>query len=115
MEDLFGDQKLSLSLETVQFSNFYIYGFRFVNFLFGDIGFVGPTNKSIFKNKLYSGIGIGVRIRNDNLVFKTFQLRLTYYPSITPGYEHLIFRMTGEKLLQPPSYKPHAPEIIEYH
>jgi hypothetical protein len=29
---------------------------------------------------MYSGLGIGIRIKNENLVFNTFQLRFAFYP-----------------------------------
>jgi hypothetical protein len=37
---------------------------------------------SIKTNKAYSKIGVGVLINNDYLVFSSFQLSLSYYPTI---------------------------------
>ncbi|MGM0408517.1 MAG: hypothetical protein ACQERU_11075, partial [Bacteroidota bacterium] len=74
-DNLYGLKRLSFNSELVAFTNLYIYNFRFVFFGFGDIGFIGPENKSVFRNQLYSGVGLGVRVRNENLVFKTFQIK----------------------------------------
>jgi hypothetical protein len=48
-----------------------------------------------FKNsKVYSLIGLGVLIKNENLVFKTFQLSLSFYPLI-PGTGQNVFKMNS--------------------
>ena len=77
---LVGTQKLSMNLESVMFSPFYVLGFRFSTFSFFDIGFIGEESRIIFNQKMYSGLGIGIRIKNENLVFNTFQLRFAFYP-----------------------------------
>lgn len=77
---LIGTQKLSMNIESVMFSPLYILGFRFATFGFLDVGLIGSEKTSIFKQQMYSGIGIGIRIKNENLIFNTFQLRLAFYP-----------------------------------
>jgi hypothetical protein len=77
---LVGTQKLSMNFESVMFSPFYVLGFRFSTFSFFDLGFIGTEDRIIFNEKMYSGIGLGIRIKNENLVFNTFQLRFAFYP-----------------------------------
>mgnify|MGYP000055253394 CR=1 FL=1 len=77
---LIGTQKLSMNIESVMFSPLYILGFRFATFGFLDIGLIGSEKISILKQQMYSGIGIGVRIKNENLIFNTVQLRIAFYP-----------------------------------
>jgi hypothetical protein len=36
------------------------------------------------KSKVYSQIGLGVLIKNENLIFKAFQISISFYPLI-PG------------------------------
>ena len=79
-ETLSGTQKLSMNLESVMFSPVYILGFRFSTFGFLDVGFIGSESKSILNQQMYSGLGIGIRIKNENLVFNTFQFRFAFYP-----------------------------------
>ena len=48
-----------------------------------------------FKNsKVYSQIGVGVLIKNENLVFNTFQISVSFYPLI-PGIGQDIFKMNS--------------------
>lgn len=79
-QTLIGTQKLSMNIESVMFSPLYVLGFRFSTFGFVDVGFIGSGQRSILAQQMYSGLGIGIRIKNDHLVFNTFQLRLAYYP-----------------------------------
>ena len=79
-QTLIGTQKLSMNIESVMFSPLYVLGFRFSTFGFVDVGFIGSGQRSILDQQMYSGLGIGIRIKNDHLVFNTFQLRFAYYP-----------------------------------
>ncbi len=113
-DSLSGVQRLTLNLETVAFSPIYVYGFRCTFFGYTDIGFIGSNKRNIFKNQLYSGIGLGVRIRNKNLVFKTFQIRFSYYPVLPPDYSKNWIYFSGEKLLNPQDFDVRLPTIHEF-
>ncbi len=109
----FGTKKLTFSAETVGFTDLFYYGFRFVFYGFWDVGFIGPENRFILKNAMHNGFGLGIRIRNENLVFKTFQIRIGYYPTLPAG-EHVLFKLSGEKAYKPGRYSPGAPSVIGY-
>jgi hypothetical protein len=40
------------------------------------------NKNALFDNRVYSKFSIGVQINNDYLVFNSFQISLSYYPSI---------------------------------
>ena len=44
------------------------------------------------KSKVYSQIGVGVLIKNENLILNTFQLSLSFYP-IIPDRGNNIFKI----------------------
>jgi hypothetical protein len=75
----YGQEKLVATAESVAFTPWYFIGFRFAFFGFADIGLLGFDNKLLGKDHRYSAIGVGVRIRNENLVFRTIQLRFAFY------------------------------------
>ena len=112
---LYGIQKISFRSELVAFSNLFIYNFRFLFFGFGDLGLIGPENKSLFKNSLYSGIGVGFRVRNENLVFKTFQVKFAFYPNFPNDAEQFYYLISGESYQKHENFDPSAPYIIEYN
>ena len=49
---------------------------------FADFGFLFGTNDLLGSGDILSSIGLGIRIRNDNLVFNTLQIRLGFYPNL---------------------------------
>ena len=109
-----GKQRLDVSLESVLFSPLNIYGFRFAFFGFADISFLSGSNQVFGNGYNLSGIGIGFRIRNDNLIFNTFQLRLGFFPN-PPMYSninHII--ISGEQLLKPSNFEPVPPSVLPY-
>jgi hypothetical protein len=78
--EVIGKQRLSLNMEHVLFLRQEFYKFNMAVFAFTDLGIIGSSNEFIFKQNYYSGIGLGFRLHNENLVFKTLQLRLAFYP-----------------------------------
>lgn len=88
---LVGTQKYVLALQTQFYSPWEVLGFRFNPFANITIGMLAESNKSWNRNPIYSSFGIGCIIRNDYLVFSSFQLSLAYYPEI-PGQGYNIFK-----------------------
>jgi len=80
-----GTQKLLCTWESVSFLPYSLIGFRIALYGFTDLGMIGDYAKPSYQNTFYSAVGMGVRLRNEHLVFKTLQLRFSYFPKI-PGY-----------------------------
>ena len=113
-DDLNGTHRLALNLESVAFTPLSIYGFRFTFYGYTDLAFIGPYNRNIFGNRLYSGLGMGVRIRNENLVFKTFQIRFAFYPDLPNHFSPDMFTISGEKLLDPGNFNFIPPQPLRF-
>lgn len=78
----YGTQKAVLTLQTQAYSPWDLWGFRLNPYFNYSIAMLGNTNKGLGESKAYSKIGIGFIINNDYLVFSSFQISLSYYPSI---------------------------------
>jgi hypothetical protein len=109
-----GKQRLGLSLESVLFSPANFYGFRFAFFAFADIGYLFGTNEFVGTGEVLSSLGIGIRIRNDHLVFNTFQIRLGFWPNLPDFSKVNYFSVSGEKLLNPDNFDPGPPALIPF-
>ncbi|MCU0472220.1 MAG: hypothetical protein MUC93_02480 [Bacteroidales bacterium] len=109
-----GAQRLSLSLESVIFSPVNYYGFRFAFFTFADLGYLFGTNEVVGNGEILSSLGIGIRIRNDNLVFNTFQIKLAFFPNLPPYSKVNYFSVSGETLLKPEGFDPGPPTVLTY-
>ncbi len=109
-----GIQRLTVSLESVLFSPVNLYGFRFAFFGFSDFSFLSGSNQIMGNRNSLSGIGVGIRIRNDNLVFNTFQIRIGFFPN-PPSYSRINhLTISGEQLLRPNNFDPGPPSVIPY-
>jgi hypothetical protein len=113
-DSIMGGQRIRLSLESVIFTPGNFYGFRFAFFGFANLAFLAGTNQIISSGSTVTGFGLGIRIRNDNLVFKTFQIRIGYYPSPPQYSDFKYINISGEQLLRPRNFDPGPPALIPY-
>lgn len=109
-----GNQRLTVSLESVLFSPVNLYGFRFAFFGFTDLSFLSGTNEILGRGYALSSIGLGVRIRNDNLIFNTLQIRIGYFPN-PPSFSRISpITVSGEQLLHPENFDSGPPSVIPF-
>lgn len=89
-----GDTRLNIRSETVYYSPWKFFGFKFNFFSSLQLSQLTAQNNALFKNPLYAGIGAGCRIRNENLSLNTLKLSANYYPSRPPGMPPLFLEVT---------------------
>lgn len=107
-------QRFSFGLESVLFSPVNYYGFRFAAFGFVDYGFLFGTDGFAKRREILSSVGIGVRIRNDNLIFNTLQIRLCFYPDLPDDSRASNLIISGEQLLKPDNFEPGKPALLPF-
>jgi hypothetical protein len=89
-----GTSRLLFMLQTQSYAPWNLIGFHFGPFLVFSVGKLGDANSGFKNRKLYSQLGFGVLIKNENLVFKTFQISISFYP-IIPGHGQDIFKINS--------------------
>lgn len=109
-----GKQRLTLNVENVVFQRRSILNFQTALFSFFDLGIVGPPNRLIFKSEYYAGLGVGVRIRNENLIFKTIQIRLAFYPYSPRDMSSIGFIFDEVSKNRFYSFQPRGPEPLRF-
>ena len=109
-----GKQRLTLNVENVFFQKKTVLNFKSALFSFFDVGIVGPSEQSIFKQSYYAGLGVGLRIRNENLVFKTIQIRLAYYPNHPSDVNSIGFILDGVSKTRFYNFQPSGPEPLRF-
>ncbi len=109
-----GKQRLTLNVENVFFQKRTVLNFKSALFSFLDIGIVGPPDQSIFKQSYYAGLGVGLRIRNENLIFKTIQIRLAYYPNHPSDVSSTGFILDGVSKTRFYNFQPRGPEPLSF-
>ncbi|MFV8369862.1 hypothetical protein [Flavobacterium sp. LB2R40] len=87
----YGTEKAIVTLQTQAYAPWNLWGFRLNPYLNYSIAMLGNAKNGLAESKAYSKIGIGLIINNDYLVFSSFQISLSFYPSI-PGNGQNIFK-----------------------
>ena len=93
---LSGTSRLLFTLQTQSYSPWNLFGFHFGPFLIISLGMLGDPGTGFRNNKVYSQIALGILIKNEHLVFNTFQISIAFYPLI-PGRGQDIFKMNSIK------------------
>jgi len=109
-----GSKGLVLNLETVVFTPFTILGFQLAVFAYADLGIITPSNVNIFDGIVYQGYGVGLRVRNENLAFNTFQFRLGIYPNIPGNSRVLRTDFSGFPRTRLPDFGISAPDVVPF-
>ena len=107
-----GKQKLSTNLEYILFLKREILKFNIALFTFADVGVIGSNKELIFTQNYYSGLGLGMRLHNENMVFKTFQLRLAFYPFHPEDMSFTGFIINEQLKNNFYSFEPQAPQPL---
>jgi hypothetical protein len=89
-----GTNRLLFMLQTQSYAPWNLIGFHFGPFLVCSLGMLGDAISGFKNRKLYSQLGFGVLLKNENLVFNTFQISISFYP-IIPGTGQNIFKMNS--------------------
>lgn len=113
-DGLRGTKSVVFNLETVFFTPGNVLGFRFALFTYADIGLVTRPGRALFNQNPYQGYGIGIRVRNENLAFNTFQIRIGYYPNIPEN--NILWRssFSGIPSLRLYDLSVTAPEVVPF-
>ena len=105
-----GDKRLTLGLETVYFTPWYYYGFKFALYHGADFTLIAKREQRTFmKQNAFASLKAGIRMLNDNLVFPRLSVDVNYYirsgeynPSFAISVSTSLPRLFGA----PQSFKP---------
>jgi hypothetical protein len=109
-------EKLMFKTEGDVFSSLNVAGFRFLFYAFADFGWIANYNDHLLNNRnVYWGAGLGVRIRNDLLVFRTVDLKIGYYPRMNQhGFDNFVNAGSSIPNVSP-NFTPRYPDEITVH
>jgi hypothetical protein len=111
---VYGRQRFVVGTETTSWFPFPLLGFRIQSFMSLQAAMVGMDRDYIFDNRMYGGAGVGVRIKNENLVFKTLELRAYYYPNAPKDIPMVVFDMSLYFELKFAQSPVHSPGFIAF-
>jgi hypothetical protein len=91
---LSGSSRLLFTSQTQFYAPGDFIGFHFGPYLNFSLGMLGNATKGFRDSKVYSQIGLGILIKNDNLVMNAFQISISFYPVI-PGKGNNILKLNS--------------------
>ena len=106
-----GNKKLVFNYEADIFLPVKIFGFNMAILTFADLGILTSDDKSFLDNRLYQGYGVGFRVKNENLIFPTFQFMIGIYPNIA-GRHFSVFNQ-GSIFNQLNQYQASIPSVVQ--
>lgn len=109
-----GTSRWLINYENILFSRLSLVGFRVAIISFANLGLVSFPDRSLLRGPLYQGYGLGLRLRNENLTFNSFQIRLAYYPNIPNNRSPFRQGFEGVPVLRFRDFDLSAPQLIPY-
>jgi len=109
-----GTKRWLVNYENILFSRLNFIGFRVAFITFANFGLVSFPDRRLLQGPLYQGYGIGFRLRNENLTFNSFQIRLSYYPNIPNNSSAFRQAFEGIPTLRFRDFDLSAPQIVPY-
>lgn len=111
-----GTRKLFTTFQTQSYVPGNWHGFHFSPFFNMTMGILGEHTDKLFSDKIYSIFSLGVMINNDYLVFNSFQVSFSFYPSI-PYQGSNLFKTNTFKNddLSLPDFQIGEPTIVPYN
>ncbi len=114
LSDLEASRRVSMNVKSVLFTPWKLLGFRFAPFAEMDFANVhciscGDVNKN------FLAISSGMRFRNENLIFGTFELKFTYVPSDVNGKSNFLLHFKQNLEIEKLEIFARKPSLINYN
>lgn len=108
-----GNQRANLHTESIFFLKHKVLGLKYAPFASADIALFTPENKMISNSGFYSGLGGGLRIRNENILLSTIELRFMYFPRKSKQHNTFKLTLTANLRFRYNNSYVNAPDIIQ--
>lgn len=90
-----GVQRMTLGSETSVYTRCQLLGFKIGFFAFGKATLITPQQKGLLQGDVFSALGGGLRVRNENLIFGTIECRVTWFPRTLYNVNNIEIRTTS--------------------
>ena len=109
-----GYQRLNLNMQTTYYSPLVVFGFKFNFFLQLQGSLLANNGQYLTNSPLYSGLGGGCAIRNENLTFNTLQFSGYFLPQTPAGAPSYFFEITTVADIRFNIFAVTEPSLIPY-
>ena len=75
-----GGTRITANWESIWYNSRTFYGFKKAPFVFANLTYIRTVSEPIKNGDIYSALGGGIRVRNENLILGTIELKGFYFP-----------------------------------
>jgi len=111
-DSLVGDARLRMRIQALVFTNWKLLGFNFALVPQFDFAFLAPRNQSALNGEFFQGYSVGLRTRNENLIFNTVELRGYFFPTTVENLENFRINISANLRIKYPTTLVRPPETI---
>jgi hypothetical protein len=111
-DSLVGNQRLTYSQEELIFTPWKVLGFRLAIVARADFSLIQRTGGLFESQNFFSGFSLGLRTRNENLVFNTMEMRLFFYPKTVEGINPYLFKINSNFRIRYPTNLVNKPATV---
>ncbi len=79
-ERIKGGTRITANWESIWYNSRTFYGFKKAPFVFANLTYIRTVSEPIKNGDIYSALGAGIRVRNENLILGTIELKGFYFP-----------------------------------
>jgi hypothetical protein len=79
-ERIKGGTRITANWESIWYNSRTFYGFKKAPFVFANLTYIRTVSDPIKNGDIYSAVGAGIRVRNENLILGTIELKGFYFP-----------------------------------
>ena len=79
-ERIRGGTRITANWESIWYNSRTFYGFKKAPFVFANLTYIRTVSEPIKNGDIYSAVGAGIRVRNENLILGTIELKGFYFP-----------------------------------
>lgn len=107
-----GSHRLTFNYENSIFLPWNVLGFKTAVIGFADFALISSENSSLFSSRLFQGYGLGLRFRNEHLVFPIVRLMAGYY---TGGKEYFRVFTQHNIYYRMQTFQFSRPEMVNFY
>lgn len=111
-DSLAGDSRLRARFQAIVFTNWKLIGFNFAVVPQLDLAVLAQRNETLFSGSLFQGYSLGLRTRNENLIFNTVEMRGYFFPSTVENVNQYRITISASLRIKYPTTLVRAPDTI---
>ena len=111
-DSLFGDLRIRTRILAIVFTDWKLLGFNFAVVPQFDFAYLGKQEATPINSNFFQGYSLGLRTRNENLIFNTLELRGFFFPNTVESINQFRVNITANIRIKYPTTLVRAPETI---